>query len=1469
MKAKLLIPLIALFFTTFIKAQDLTMQNGSWTECDFLLTDSGGADSTYNSNEDFTLTLCSPNEGGYMSINFLEFSTQINQDVLSIYDGTSVNSPLIGSYSGVDSPGFIEANSTSGCLTLHFVSNDAGNTTGWIAEVLCNEGPFVINQPTDYFACDDGNGEFAQFDLSQKNQEILAGLSPNSYAVSYYATLQDADAQLNPLPNIYTNVTNPQTIYVNVMQLSTGNLEQTSFDLVVNSTPIPNLLDVYEICNGTSIIVDSGLNDPNFSYSWYYDGILLSGEYNSTLEVTQTGYYQFYVSSANFCDSFTDFEVVINDFNFVSNPTPLVVCDDDDDGLALFDLESKSLEILNGADNSTVVVTYYETEPDAYNDVNPIASPYFNIIPLSQTVYFRVSTIYGDCSYVGLLELIVDVNCVASSSAIINVCADSPNDIIDVDLTTQEVNMLNGQTVTDYTFTYYLALTNAETQTDAITNPENFSMSANTTTIYVRIEEISTGNFSIESLYVNFNSSLEVLFYNEPNTICSGQEVILSPFVNGASGGNLTYVWSNGLTDQEIIVFEAGLYSVTVTDEITGCSAYGETYVELGETPITTQPDDIIACGSAGVFDLTTIYAQLFNGDDPTNFNISFHLTNNDAFNQANAITIPEEYTAITNPQAIFVNVQNISNTCFSVETFNIMSEDCPIEINCEDAPVNTTYCYEINSADQYTYTSVDGSPVQVIFNSGEVEDGWDELTVVDSDGTVIYSGYGNNGDLTGLTFMSTGDTLTVYVDSDEVFACADQNYEPLDYDVSCFDTTAVPLCTSTLTTPVNGDDNVNENVELTWTMASGLVTGYKLSIGTTSGGIDVFDNEDVGSVLTYDIGTLDYDTTYYVTVIAYNTNGDATGCTEESFTTRPNPNQTIICDDGGFNTTYCYGNNDTSEFSFQSDSGEPLTIFFNSGGAEVNFDEISIIDSNGTVLNSNLPYGNDGDFTGMSFTSSGGTISVVFDTDASVSCATGSACCSEQFDFDVYCSSAVGIIEVNAFIDENTNSMFDVAEPNFSNGYFTYEVNNDGNMNIVNSSTGSFQIVTINETDVYDFTFNLYQESEGCYDITTSIYDSISVANGATETVDFPVIEEQSCEDLAVYLINYWTPPRPGFTHENNLVLENHGFTTIASGTVEFIVDPLLVYNGVTSVNPNYTINNTATGFTVDFVNLQPGAVEYIDISITCPATLDLGDIVTNTANYVTNSNDLVATNNFSTLSEMVVGSWDPNDMRESHGPRVNYDSFVASDEWLYYTIRFQNLGTAAAEFVRIDNALDSQLDETTFQMLRSSHDYVVTRTETDLEWFFEDINLAAEQDDVDASQGFVHFRIKPKSGYDIGDIIPNTASIFFDYNAPIVTNTFNTEFVEDALSVTDSNFIAFNMFPNPAKNVVNIRLNASNFGNVTVNIIDLQGKQVLEQHISEGNNLELDIADLQSGFYFIELHANNKSLVKKLIIE
>ncbi|MFC0605422.1 DUF7619 domain-containing protein [Winogradskyella pulchriflava] len=468
------------------------------------------------------------------------------------------------------------------------------------------------------------------------------------------------------------------------------------------------------------------------------------------------------------------------------------------------------------------------------------------------------------------------------------------------------------------------------------------------------------------------------------------------------------------------------------------------------------------------------------------------------------------------------------------------------------------------------------------------------------------------------------------------------------------------------------------------------------------------------------------------------------------------------------------------------------------------------------------------------------------------------------SFDVGELCND-IGLINVKAFNDTNSNGLLDAGETDFTNGYFTYEKNNDGVINEVNTSIGNFSVVSTDENDTYSISFNVYDEYSSCYTQTISSFDAVSVMNGDIITLEFPITDNLVCEDLAVYLLSAAGSPRPGFDYENQIVIENMGSTTIASGTVEFTYDELLTFNSVTGLNPNYTVTATTNGFTIDFVNLAPGESEVADVSLHCPASVNLGELITNTVNYTTDTNDLFASNNTSSVAEVVIGSYDPNDKMESHGPEIVYDDFITSDEYLYYTIRFQNVGTAEAIFVRIEDELDTMLDETTFQMLRSSHDYQVTRTGTSLEWYFENIDLPAEQDDEEGSHGFVYFKIKPKPGYLVGDVIPNSAAIYFDFNAPIITNTFNTTFIEP-LSVDTFESNGFTMHPNPATDNVVIALN--NVTNANLRIYDVQGKTIIMDAVHTPTAIEFNVASLKSGLYFVEVSANNTSKVQKLIV-
>ncbi|WP_250434601.1 T9SS type A sorting domain-containing protein [Hanstruepera flava] len=124
-------------------------------------------------------------------------------------------------------------------------------------------------------------------------------------------------------------------------------------------------------------------------------------------------------------------------------------------------------------------------------------------------------------------------------------------------------------------------------------------------------------------------------------------------------------------------------------------------------------------------------------------------------------------------------------------------------------------------------------------------------------------------------------------------------------------DCDTAPVCDSRLKRPGPDATDVATALEISWGAATGLVDGYILSVGTTPGGIDIIDSEDVGNSLTYDLSGLNFLTTYYVTIVPYNGNGQATGCESSVFTTGEGPwcsAETIACDGTAIGNTITDG---------------------------------------------------------------------------------------------------------------------------------------------------------------------------------------------------------------------------------------------------------------------------------------------------------------------------------------------------------------------------------------------------------------------------------------------------------------------------------------------------------------------------------------------------------------------------------
>ena len=123
-------------FSVVLQAQTTyNMSNNSIGDCNGILLDSDGNPITagdYGHNENFTFTICVPGADSII-MNFSSFCTESGRDVITFYDGPDTLSPMIGiPVSGPSAmPGTIIA--SSGCLTVHFITDASVSCTGWMA----------------------------------------------------------------------------------------------------------------------------------------------------------------------------------------------------------------------------------------------------------------------------------------------------------------------------------------------------------------------------------------------------------------------------------------------------------------------------------------------------------------------------------------------------------------------------------------------------------------------------------------------------------------------------------------------------------------------------------------------------------------------------------------------------------------------------------------------------------------------------------------------------------------------------------------------------------------------------------------------------------------------------------------------------------------------------------------------------------------------------------------------------------------------------------------------------------------------------------------------------------------------------------------------------------------------------------------------------------------------------------------
>jgi len=573
---------------------------------------------------------------------------------------------------------------------------------------------------SDYQLCDNNmpGDETETFDLSTKTNEIIN--DQVNVTVTYHLNLEDAELGAAPLPNAYSNISNPQTIFYNITNSNTLCSNTGSLNLVVNALPTIFPPTPLEVCDdGTAdgitqidlSVKSAEVTGNNGGYTVSYHltqadaesgaaplGIPYTNESNGQLVYVRVQ------DSATGCHATTELELAVQQAPVANAPSPLEYCDPDSDGFGVFDLTVRDAEITGG--DPALEVTYHETVADAMSGANPVAAPgsYNNIVLNAQTLYARVEsgTIATDCATTVALQLIVNPTPqLAGATGALSICDDASADGIgQFDLTLAQDDILSALADPSlYTLSYYLDQSEAQVPENAIGTPTNFTNTvAPGQTIWVRVQDIATGCYKLSSIDLVVDA-LPVLSQPAPLELCDvnapGDEseafdlgAAQGGILGGQTGITLTYHESQADADAGTAAVSlpytntenAQTVFVRGTRNTTGCYSTVTLLLRVNPVPSPTAPSALGSCDADNdgfaSFDLESRTDQIIGGE--LDVAVSYHETLEDAQMGDNALSSP--YTNIVmGEQGIFVRLTNTVTGCYSTtETLSLVALPSP-----------------------------------------------------------------------------------------------------------------------------------------------------------------------------------------------------------------------------------------------------------------------------------------------------------------------------------------------------------------------------------------------------------------------------------------------------------------------------------------------------------------------------------------------------------------------------------------------------------------------------------------------------------------------------------------------------------------------------------------------------------------------------------------------------------------------
>jgi hypothetical protein len=393
------------------------------------------------------------------------------------------------------------------------------------------------------------------------------------------------------------NVSTTGTYSVTVTDPS-GCVGADAITITVNPAPNVNLGADMNACNGETILLNAG--NPGATYLWS------NGATTQTINVTETGTYSVVVTNGFTC---TDNDVI----NVTFHPSPIIelgstiqLCEEE---TVVLDAENagatylwntgattQTISVNTAATYSVVVTTAFGCDASDAVVVNVVANPVVDlgddltvcsdaIITLdannpgatynwntgatTQTIAVTESGTYGVIVTNGF-------GCAKSDFVSITI---HPTPIIDLGTT---IDFCENTTITldaENTGSSYLWNTGAVTQTITTAIPGTYSVTVTSDEGCIATDEVIINALPAPAINLGVDTGF-----------CDGTDLLLD-----ATTPDVSYLWNTGAETSSIVIDEAGIYTVSITNYF-GCVAADEIVIEIYATPIVDLGDDGTYC---------------------------------------------------------------------------------------------------------------------------------------------------------------------------------------------------------------------------------------------------------------------------------------------------------------------------------------------------------------------------------------------------------------------------------------------------------------------------------------------------------------------------------------------------------------------------------------------------------------------------------------------------------------------------------------------------------------------------------------------------------------------------------------------------------------------------------------------------------------------------------------------------------